>query len=168
MDKPFKILGVYMGHDELECNNLIWAEITKKFKGVPNWWKLRNLTIKGKVIVTNSLCMSLLTHALSVFHLPGTVLHELNAAVNHTVVNHTPATVAAPVSLGQLLRMPLRYNPDLQEQDKGRCNLMLSGVLEKVGIARIGELCDGSGQVNFEFGLEQFSKVDRNSIGSRM
>lgn len=104
-----------------------------------------------------------LTHALRVYHLPGAVLHELNAAVNHT-----PATVAAPVSLGQLLRMPLRYNPDLQEQDKGRCNLMLSGVLEKVGIARIGELCDGSGQVNFEFGLEQFSKVDRNSIGSRM
>lgn len=58
---------------------MVWSSIIGKFRNIVHWWKLRNLTTKGKVIVINSLCVSLLTHALSVTDLPGCKLHELNS-----------------------------------------------------------------------------------------
>lgn len=51
-----------------------------------------------------------------------------------------PRVVAEPASLGQLLSLPLRHNPDLFESDVGKYQCMMSGVLESVGVTRIGEL----------------------------
>lgn len=249
IEGPLKVLGVYIGENEAQCLDIMWAKLLASFKKITEMWTMRNLTLKGKVIVINALCVSILTHILCVTSLPNGVLRDLNLAISNflwkrekgLIAHNTlvagfkdgglklidvltkkhslrlklikkfldpgvtpvwkdfmmewvkaagkcgiynlcqipprpslaglgsleaeileawrllrPKVVAEPASLGQLLSLPLRYNPDVFEPAAGKYQCMVSGVLESVGVIRLGDLIDRTGKVNFDSLRQKF------------
>lgn len=77
------MLGVYIGGSEAQCAEMVRANLLTNFKKIIEMWQIRNLTLKGKVIVLNALCVTILTRALCVTSLPSGVLRDFNLAINH-------------------------------------------------------------------------------------
>ena len=63
-DKPFKYLGLYIGHKKTNCDTLNWNEKLLKAKKEIIKWNCRNLTVWGKIIVLKSLILSKLTYLM--------------------------------------------------------------------------------------------------------
>ncbi len=51
--KNMNILGIRVGENENEIRNVEWEEVLKGMQKRLNFWKLRNLFLKGKVLVIN-------------------------------------------------------------------------------------------------------------------
>ena len=63
-DKPFKYLGLYIGHKKTNCDTLNWNEKLLKAKKEIIKWNCRNLTVWGKIIVLKSLILSKFTNLM--------------------------------------------------------------------------------------------------------
>lgn len=72
------MLGVFIGVKEKEARDLTWSGVINKVRKVVNMWKGRLLKLKGKVIVINSLLMSIFVHVMNVLDVPEWVLTEIN------------------------------------------------------------------------------------------
>lgn len=53
-----KSLGIYLGHDRIECYEQNWISKLEKLEKILSVWKRRNLTIFGKCTVVNTLAIS--------------------------------------------------------------------------------------------------------------
>jgi len=87
-DIPFKnvkdyirVLGVNLGVEDIKARDITWSVILQKIRQTVNYWKLRGLTLKGKVTVINVLLISRFIHALSVLDMPEWVLKEANSII---------------------------------------------------------------------------------------
>lgn len=97
----YKVLGVPLGRDEEACRTALWSSLCDKIIARLNLWRRRNLTLKGKVLVVNSLCMSMLNHALSVYGLPEVYASKLSIAVNHFLWKRERGSIAHNVLIGE-------------------------------------------------------------------
>jgi hypothetical protein len=77
----FKVLGVFLGVKEMEARDLTWSGVINKVRMVVNMWRGRSLKLKGKVIVINSLLMSIFIYVMNVLDMPEWVLSEMNKIV---------------------------------------------------------------------------------------
>lgn len=68
--KEIKILGVLMGEDEKRVTEIMWEGILGDIERKLNFWKLRTLCLKGKVLILNVLMMSKLWYVLYVSSMP--------------------------------------------------------------------------------------------------
>lgn len=68
--KEIKILGVLMGKDEKNVKEIMWEEIAGGIERRLNIWKLRTLSLKGKVLILNGLMVSKLWYVLYVTAMP--------------------------------------------------------------------------------------------------
>lgn len=68
--KEIKILGVLMGRDETKAGETMWEEALGGIERRLTFWKLRTLTLKGKVLVLNVLMVSKLWYILYVSSMP--------------------------------------------------------------------------------------------------
>uniref|UniRef100_A0A3P8TVS9 Reverse transcriptase domain-containing protein n=1 Tax=Amphiprion percula TaxID=161767 RepID=A0A3P8TVS9_AMPPE len=73
-----KVLGVYIGSDAAAARDKSWEDLLAKLPGQFRLWKMWGLTLRGKVVMTNSLILSKLTHTLAVHDLPNAVLAKIN------------------------------------------------------------------------------------------
>lgn len=80
-EKFMKVLGVYLGVEGKEARDMTWTGVINKIRTVCAVWKGRKLKLKGKVIVVNSLLLSVCVYAMSVIEMPGWVMNELNKIV---------------------------------------------------------------------------------------
>uniref|UniRef100_A0A3P8SYP0 Reverse transcriptase domain-containing protein n=1 Tax=Amphiprion percula TaxID=161767 RepID=A0A3P8SYP0_AMPPE len=76
--ESIKVLGVYIGSDAAAARDKSWEGLLAKLPGQFGLWKMRGLTLRGKVVVTNSLILSKLTHTLAVHDLPNAILAKIN------------------------------------------------------------------------------------------
>ena len=53
-----KILGIYIGHDVVECKEKNWIQRIQKMEKVLDSWRKRYLTLSGKVCIINSQALS--------------------------------------------------------------------------------------------------------------
>ena len=65
-----QILGVWIGKNKKMCSELNWECKVQAITKILNFWKLRNLTIHGRVSVISSLLMSKLWYTLTVVNIP--------------------------------------------------------------------------------------------------
>lgn len=65
-----KILGIRVGENENVIRNLVWEEVLKGMERRLNFWKLRGLFLKGKVLVLNSLFLSKMWYVLGSVSMP--------------------------------------------------------------------------------------------------
>ena len=77
-----KVLGVHLGKDQGAARDKSWRELLDKIKNKLNLWKMRGLTLRGKVVVVNSLVLSKITHILSVYDMPSQYLTEINSSIS--------------------------------------------------------------------------------------
>lgn len=89
-DIPFKvtedymmILGVNIGVNAKEARDATWTGILNKIKQVLLFWRLRELRLRGKVVVVNSLLLSKCNYVMGVVDLPDWVLNEMKEVVNN-------------------------------------------------------------------------------------
>jgi len=68
--KEIKILGVLMGVDEKKVGEAMWEELLGSIERRLIFWKLRTLTLKGKVLILNVLMVSKLWYVLYVSSMP--------------------------------------------------------------------------------------------------
>lgn len=80
-EKYMKVLGVYLGVESKEARDVTWTGVINKIRTVSATWKGRKLKLNGKVIVVNSLLLSVCVYVMSVMEMPGWVMNELNKIV---------------------------------------------------------------------------------------
>uniref|UniRef100_A0A3B3C7U6 Reverse transcriptase domain-containing protein n=1 Tax=Oryzias melastigma TaxID=30732 RepID=A0A3B3C7U6_ORYME len=66
----FKVLGVWLCGDSQQMVLTNWNRVLAKTSGILTLWKLRRMTLRGKVVVINALAGAALNYVLSVFPLP--------------------------------------------------------------------------------------------------
>jgi hypothetical protein len=71
------LLGVYIGKNQSQCNELNWRGKINKIKALLNMWLQRKLTIQGRVNVISSLFMSRLWYTLFVTSMPDWAITEI-------------------------------------------------------------------------------------------
>lgn len=81
MTSPIKILGVYMGRDELASRDATWCELLKTSQSLVAFWQMRCLTLFQRVKAVNVLLASRWFYALMLTPCPDHVVQQLHALV---------------------------------------------------------------------------------------
>jgi hypothetical protein len=64
-NKPIKTLGIYYGHDYIECEKLNWEKKIENMNSLFLSWSKRNLSILGKVLIIKALIIPIFTFIVS-------------------------------------------------------------------------------------------------------
>lgn len=73
----FQVLGVYVGKNQNECDDMNWKDKIRKISNIVNMWKQRHLTLSGRAIVISTLMVSRIWYTLAVSFIPDWVLEDL-------------------------------------------------------------------------------------------
>lgn len=103
-----KILGVILGKDEMKTRDLIWEEVIGKMEKRLNFWKQRELFLKGKVLVLNSLFLSKMWYILSVVSLPAWAYKRIKTYILKFLWDDKPAKIAYDTIIGEVEKGGLR------------------------------------------------------------
>ena len=71
VNEPLNILGIYVSHDEHEYLHLNYSPLLEKAGRILDIWRMRDLSIMGKVQIVNSLIVSLFNYRFTVLPSPG-------------------------------------------------------------------------------------------------
>lgn len=86
-----KILGIY-GKNEKECETLNWKDKVQNILHVQtlHLWRQRQLTVKGRAVVINTLLMSKLWYTLSVISMPKwqEILYQKHVHISFGIMVH--------------------------------------------------------------------------------
>jgi hypothetical protein len=77
-DGPIHILGLYICQTEKESVKYNFEPNITKMKSIFNLWKQRNLSLKGKITIINSLAASLIVYPCSTLITPDTILDQID------------------------------------------------------------------------------------------
>lgn len=78
----FRVLGVNLGIEDREGRDMQYEGIVNSVRKTLGFWKLRGLTLRGKVVVVNALIMSKLVYVMNVLDVPERVLKEVERMVS--------------------------------------------------------------------------------------
>lgn len=108
-----KILGIYLSHNKefMQKNN--FDRIFQKFKAVLSMWKMRNLTLYGKVQVIRSLAMSQLLYVCSKIAVPKTFTPKVEKEIARFIWNGRKPKIKYKTLIGDLKDGGIRL-PDLE------------------------------------------------------
>ena len=109
VDKPIKTLGVWISKDTASISNINFEERLSKLRALLNMWKQRQLSLKGKITIINSLALSQILYVASVLYVPQEVIKEVNQLIFSFLwpkkVHVKRTTVIGPIEEGGL-KMP--------------------------------------------------------------
>jgi hypothetical protein len=77
-DGPIHILGLYICQTEKDSVKYNFEPNITKMKSIFNLWKQRNLSLKGKITIINSLAASLIVYPCSTLITPDTILDQID------------------------------------------------------------------------------------------
>ena len=77
--KPIKTLGIYYGHDYIECEKLNWEKKIEKLNSLFLSWSKRNLSILGKVLIIKALIIPIFTFIVSSCVIPKKYKKEIES-----------------------------------------------------------------------------------------
>lgn len=69
-NKAVRCLGIFIGHDKVECYNKNWMKIYHDVEKLFESWKIIKLTLFGKSCIANTLALSKLTYVASILNSP--------------------------------------------------------------------------------------------------
>lgn len=76
-----QMLGIYIGKNVKQCEEMNWAEKVDKIKHILNIWRQRHLNLNGRAIVISNLLLSRIWYTLTVQPLPEWVEHTLRSSL---------------------------------------------------------------------------------------
>lgn len=98
--EEIKILGVNLGKDEKSSRDKRWEEIVGEMKRRLVFWKVRDLELKGRVLIVNSLMLSKMWYNLSVTAMPMWVEQRVKGIVLDFLWNNKPPRIAHKTLIG--------------------------------------------------------------------
>ena len=101
-DEPIKYLGIYLTRNNIESERMNWFEKLSKVKSILNFWKLRNLTIYGKVLILKALIISQFVYTASVLPVPYKLIIDLNKLMYNFIWNSKREKVKRSVLLNPI------------------------------------------------------------------
>ena len=78
---PVKYLGIYVGKDKRKQEKINWDNKLIKIQSIMNMWKMRNLTVYGKIVIIKSLVISQIVYAATVIHVPEMLARKLEKMI---------------------------------------------------------------------------------------
>lgn len=102
--KEIKILGVLMGRDEKKAEGTMWEEILGGIERRLTFWKMRTLTLKGKVLVLNVLMTSKLWYVLYSSSMPLWAEKRLKKCFLDFLWDGKPARIAYNTLIGAVAK----------------------------------------------------------------
>ena len=80
-DTGLKILGIHFFTDELETQNFNWTHVINKLKKKTDMLKTRNLSLRGKVILLNSVTLSKIWYLSSIIQMPNWAFKKIEKII---------------------------------------------------------------------------------------
>lgn len=81
-DDIVKILGINLGVNSVAMRDTNWTVVINKIRNVLNYWQSRKLTLRGKVIITNTMILSKLNYTIRVLDVPDWAQREIRQMVS--------------------------------------------------------------------------------------
>ena len=83
--EPIKALGIYYSYDKQSAERANFDDKIKKLEMMLHWWKARNLTLMGRVLIVKTLGVSQFSFLASVLHIPESVIKKVNTCIFHYI-----------------------------------------------------------------------------------
>ena len=99
-NKPIKSLGIYYGHDYIECEKLNWEKKIEKMNSLFLSWSKRNLSILGKVLIIKALIIPIFTFIVSSCVIPEKYKKEIESKCFKFIWNGKPDKVKRNTLIG--------------------------------------------------------------------
>ena len=104
---PFKGLGIWFSLDQEKVTRLNFNDRIDNMTKLINIWKQRNLSIKGKIVITKTLLLPQLQFLFSMIFTPQHILKQIDELLFNYLWDNKPAkikrnTIIAPIRLGGL------------------------------------------------------------------
>jgi exonuclease III len=79
--EPIKALGIYLSYNELDAERANFDNKIEKLKRQLHWWKARDLSLLGRVLIVKTIALSKFTHLASIIVIPQKVIKEVNSLI---------------------------------------------------------------------------------------
>ena len=76
-ENAVRCLGIYVGHNKIECEKINWTNKVIELQKLLDQWRVRDLTIFGKVTIIKSLALSKLVYSATNTHMPQNIEKEI-------------------------------------------------------------------------------------------
>ena len=76
-----KCLGIYVGNNKEKCMELNWNDKIRKMKNILKIWEKRPLTIFGKVVLVNTLCLSKIINNCLLLPVPENIIKCVHSII---------------------------------------------------------------------------------------
>ena len=83
--EPIKALGIYFSYDTKAAENANFADKIKQLERQLHWWKARDLSLMGRILIVKTLGLSKFSFLASVVHTPGWVIKRVNSCIFHYI-----------------------------------------------------------------------------------
>ena len=88
-----KALGVYFSYHEAACESHNFEEKIKSFEKLLKVWRMRNLSIAGKITIFKTFGLSKFLYLASLINIPKWVLQQVNKLAFEFIWNNCPDKV---------------------------------------------------------------------------
>ena len=78
---PIKLLGIYLSYDKGSAVKANFEDKIEKLKKLLHWWKSRDLSLIGRVLIAKTLGLSLFSHLSSMIHISKEYVTQINKIV---------------------------------------------------------------------------------------
>jgi hypothetical protein len=92
-EHPIKCLGIYIQNDTKKIVENNFNKCLEKIDNILQLWCLRKMTIKGKIIIINTLIISQMIYLCSVLYTPKNIIEKYNKLILNFIWNKKPAKV---------------------------------------------------------------------------
>ena len=101
-NKPIKSLGIYYGHDYIECEKLNWEINIEKKNNLFLSWSKRNLSMLGKVLIIKAMIKPMCTFIVSSCVIPEKYKKDIDSKCFKFIWNVKPETVKRNTLIGDV------------------------------------------------------------------
>ena len=84
---PIKVLGIYHSHDKESAIKLNFNDKIESLLKQLHWWKARNLSLTGKILIIKALALSKFSLLASLMCVPKDIISKVNSAIYHFIWN---------------------------------------------------------------------------------
>ena len=99
---PIKALGIWFLTDSDRMQQLNIDERIKKLQTVLNIWSQRNLSLKGKITVIQTLALSQILYVSSVLYITDEVISQVQNIINKYLWGNKPAKIKQSATIGDI------------------------------------------------------------------
>ena len=98
----FKSLGIYFSKDIEKMISLNFEDRMTKFKNLLHMWSMRDLSLKGKITILNSLALPQLLYTSSGLFVPNSFIENVDKEIVKFVWNNKPPKVKTSKMIGNI------------------------------------------------------------------